>query len=102
MRTGDDWCTARARTKCSFDFLEVDRRYAGDEPALERLRPSPPWHDAVSRARQKAGAVDECRPASDIEAAEYVGPAAIAAHGSTQAARAIRQAANWFDHDAAA
>src|SRR5262249_27091785 len=34
--------------------------------------------------------------------AEHVGPAAIAAHGSAQTARAIRQAADWFDHDAAA
>src|SRR5262249_57153810 len=61
-----------------------------------------PWHDDVRRARQKTCAIDECRPGGDIEAAEHVGPAAIAAHGSAQTARAIRQAADWFDHDAAA
>src|SRR5262249_58294419 len=100
--TRSRWCTDQARTRCSFDFLEVGGRHAGDEPALGGLRPSPPWHDAVSRARQKTCAVDERRPAGDIEATEDVSPTAIAAHGGAQAARAIRQAPHWRDHDAAA
>ena len=41
-------------------------------------------------------------PRCRLRAGEHVGPAAIAAHGGAQAARAIRQAADWFDHDAAA
>src|SRR5262249_42343409 len=96
------WCTARERLNSSSKLLEIDWRHAGNEAALERLWPSPPWHDAIDRAGQKARAVDEGRPAGGVEATENVGPRTMAAHGRAQAARAIRQAADRFDHNTAA
>ena len=104
-KAGDDGAGhARERSGHSRSLLRKSmRRHAGDQPALERVRPAAPRHQAV-RQRRRAGARLRSAPAAQVgvELAEHVGPRAVAAHGGAGAALAIGEAADRPDRDSGA
>ena len=75
-KAGDDraW-DARKRSR-SFTLLrKIERRDAGDQPALERLGPAAPGHQAIGRTGQKLRALHQrLRIGGGIEMAEHIGP----------------------------
>ena len=74
--------------------LRNQGRDARDQAALERRRPAAPGHNAVGGAGEEPRAFDQRAGAGFVEAAEHIGPGAVAAHGGAGAARAVGEAAD--------
>ena len=71
------------------------------EPALQGFRPAAPRHQCRRALREQLRAFDQApAPAGGIEAAEHIGPGAVAAHRRAQAPVAVGEAADRPHRDA--